>query len=264
MARAVALKREARERRLERSHVRALPGCAIRRNQAQSGAIRCNQVQLRALPGCAIRCNQMQSGAIMLNYEHSQAAQSGAIRCNQVQLRALPGCVLRTRMHRAGPNRRGRLEGDRMQSEEIGGRLAGDRRQNQWQSEATSPARRQSEEAIRGHQRPSEATSPACRHRACTRRRVRHISAGADRQSSSPRHQLPSGAISSRGNQTQSDAIRRNQTQSNALERTRARPSDAIRGHSGPIRRNRRSLRGHPEASPRPLPTKQSDAIGGH
>ena len=144
-----------------------------------------------------------------------------------------------------------------MQSEEIGGRLAGDRRQNQWQSEATSPARRQSEEAIRGHQRPSEATSPACRHRACTRRRVRHISAGADRQSSSPRHQLPSGAISSRGNQTQSDAIRRNQRQSNALERTRARPSDAIRGHSGPIRRNRRSLRGHPEASPRPLPTKR-------
>jgi len=195
MARAVALKREARERRLERAHVRALPGCAIRRNQAQSGAIRRNQVKLRALPGC----------------------------------------VLRTRMHRAGPNRRGRLEGDRMQSEEIGGRLAGDRRQNQWQSEATSPARRQSEEAIRGHQRPSEATSPARRHRACTRRRVRHISAGADRQSSSPRHQLPSGAISSRGNQTQSDAIRGNRTHSDALERDHLTQSEATQGQSDAI-----------------------------
>ena len=102
----------------------------------------------------------------------------------------------------------------------------GDRRPNQWQSEATSPARR---------------------HRACTRRRGRYISAGADHQNSSPRHQLPSDATTSRRNQRQSDA----------LERTRARPSDAIRGHSGPIRRNRRSLRGHPEANPRQLPTKR-------
>ena len=74
-----------------------------------------------------------------------------------------------------------------------------------------------------------------------------------------PSKKLPSAPTAIRRNhqQRQSDAIRGNQRQSEAIERTRALPSDAIRGHSGPIRRNRRSLRGHPEASPRPLPTKR-------
>ena len=132
MARAVALKREARERRLERSHVRALPGCAIRRNQAQSGAIRCNQVQLRALPGCAIRCNQTQSGAIMLNYEHSQAVQSGAIRRNQVQSGAITSTPRLCPAH-------AHASSGAQPSREIGGRsdaIRGDRRQIGGRSEA--------------------------------------------------------------------------------------------------------------------------------
>ena len=60
---------------------------AIRRNQMQSDAIRCNQSELAedAVPD-AIRCNQMQSDAIRRNQTQlAEDAVPDAIRCNQIK-----------------------------------------------------------------------------------------------------------------------------------------------------------------------------------
>jgi hypothetical protein len=113
MARAVEIKREARERRLERSHVRALPGCAI-------------------------RCNQVQSGAIRFNYEHSQV-----VSCARACIERAP--TVEGDWREIGCNQR-RSEGD---WREIGGRTSGNQRQPHLR---VGNQRRQSE-AIRGHQR---------------------------------------------------------------------------------------------------------------